>query len=209
MSDSKKKNSIPIPTLRRLPKYYNYLLNKKRQENKYISCTDIAEFTGFKKIQVRKDLQMAGAVGKPKIGYEIDILINTLENFLGYNNITDAFLVGVGSMGTALLKHESFKKHGVSIVAAFDSDENLIGTKVNDIHILDINNFENLSKRMNIKVGIVAVPENKAQEICDLMVGVGFKGILNLCSTTLKAPSHVTVQNENIGIAMSILVSKL
>lgn len=205
----KKNNPIPEPTLRRIPKYYRYLLSQQYKGIQYISATTIAEFTQFKPIQVRKDLQIAGAVGRPKIGYEMNSIIKTLESFLGYDNITESFLVGVGHLGTALLNHGRFDENGVSIVVAFDNDPEKVDTTISGIHIKDVKKFKNLAQRMNIKVGIISVPEEHVQETCDMMVDAGIKAILNLCSTPLKVPEGVIVHSENIGVALALLIKKL
>lgn len=200
---------IPEPTLRRIPKYYRFLLSEQNKDTEYISATTIAEFTKFKPIQVRKDLQIAGAVGRPKIGYEMKSIIKTLESFLGYDNITESFLVGVGHLGTALLNHGQFDEHGVSIVVAFDNNPTLIDTTINGIHIKDVKKFKNLAERMNIKVGIISVPEEQVQATCDMMVDAGMKAILNLSSTPLVVPDDVVVQSLNIGVALALLIKKL
>ena len=122
---------IPEPTLRRLPIYYQYL--KRVHEEKrtdYISCTQIGNALNVQPIQVRKDLQIADAVGKPKTGYSVPELIDTIEEFLGWNNTTDAYLVGVGNLGSALLGYQGFREYGLNVIAAFDNDEKKIGKEI-------------------------------------------------------------------------------
>lgn len=199
--------SIPKPTLKRLPIYYQYL--NKYKDNDYISCTVIADALGQSPIQVRKDLQLTGAIGKPKIGYEIDYLIDTLSNFLGYKNINDAFLVGAGNFGKLLLNYNGFKEYGLNIVSAFDKDTDLVGTQINNINIFNITKFEDLVSRMNIKIGILTVSSNEAQNIADLMVKAGIEAIWNLTQAQLELPKDIICKNVNLRKSLSQLLSLL
>ncbi len=108
-------------------------------------------------VLVRKDLAMISSVsGKPRIGFNVKELMEDMENFLGYNNLSEALLVGVGSLGRALLSYEGFKEYGLNIVMAFDIDGNIVGEKVNGINIFHTDKLEYLAKRLNIKMGIIA-----------------------------------------------------
>jgi len=119
--------SIPQASLRRLPQYHHYLIDTESKGIRQISCSTIGRDLNFTPIQVRKDLQYTGIVGKPKMGYSVRGLIQAIESFLGWNKANEAFLVGVGNLGTALLGHERFSKFGLHIVAAFDNDSSKIG----------------------------------------------------------------------------------
>ena len=114
--------SIPQPSLRRLPQYHHYLVDLAAKGISQVSCSLIGRDLNLVPVQVRKDLQYTGIIGKPKTGYSVSELVQAIETFLGWNNVNEAFLVGVGNLGTALLGHERFSKFGLRIVAAFDSD---------------------------------------------------------------------------------------
>ena len=119
---------IQEPILRRLPLYHSLLVNIKTQ---YISCTQIAEELNLIPIQVRKDLESTGVIGKPKIGYSVKELIARIESYLGWDNKTEAFLVGVGHLGSALIGYKGFKDYGLQIVGAFDNDPKKVGSIIN------------------------------------------------------------------------------
>ncbi|HPG59417.1 MAG TPA: redox-sensing transcriptional repressor Rex, partial [Candidatus Wallbacteria bacterium] len=164
MTEFKNINAVPEPSLRRLPVYRDYLKKVKNEGGKFISCTQISEALNLIAVQIRKDLAFTGIVGKPKVGYDIDELLASLDNFLGLNNTTEAFLVGAGNLGTALLSYEGFDTCGLHIIAAFDNDLSKIGREINKKKILPIEKFQNLTKRMKINIGIMAVPAGEAQK---------------------------------------------
>lgn len=200
--------SIPEPTLRRLPVYYQYVKNHMSQET-YISGTQIAEALGQKPIQVRKDLEIAGAIGKPRLGYPVAELIDNLEQFLGYRRVDDAFLIGAGHLGLALLGYEGFKQRGLNIVAAFDADPEKVGKRFHDKDILHIDKFATLVERMKIPIGILTVPAHEAQKIADIMTKAGIKAIWNFAPVHIHVPPDVIVQHENLASSLVVLSKKL
>ena len=201
--------SIPEPTLRRLPIYYKFLKMKFNEQDQYVSTTTIAEGLGLKSIQVRKDLQVTGAVGKPKIGYHIETVISAIENCLGYNNVKDTLLVGTGHLGLALLGYQGFEEYGLNIVAGFDTDPQKIGEKHEGKWIYDLTEFSKLAQRLKIQIGIITTPVNVAQKVCDLMVESGIKAIWNFAPVHLKVPDNVIVQNENMTSSLAVLSKQL
>jgi len=201
---------IPEPTLRRLPVYYQYL-KKIRDEKKgeYISCTQIGNDLSILPIQVRKDLEVTDAVGKPKLGYGIEGLVTAIEDFLGWNNTKDAFLVGVGHLGTALLGFERFKEHGLNIIAAFDTDAGKIGETVHGVKVFHIKKIPDMVRRMGIKIGILTTPAYSAQELADNMIKAGIQAIWNFSPVKVNVPPGIIVQHENLAVSLVVLSKKL
>jgi len=200
--------SIPEPTLRRLPVYYQYMKHHMA-DIPYVSCTQIAEALRLKPIQVRKDLEIAGAIGKPRLGYPAEELIDILEQFLGYRRVDDAFLIGAGHLGLALLGYQGFKERGLNIVAAFDSDPEKVGKRAHGKEILHIDRFEKLVERMKIPIGILTVPAQEAQKTADLMVRSGIKAIWNFAPVHIHVPEDIIVQHENLASSLVVLSKKL
>jgi redox-sensing transcriptional repressor len=202
--------AIPEPTLRRLPIYHQYL--KRMYEEKkleFISCTQIGNDLSILPIQVRKDLQIADAVGKPKTGYGLEELIGIIEDFLGWNNTTDAYVVGVGNLGAALLGYGGFNECGLNIVAGFDVNEQKIDREIGGKKILNISKLPDMIKRMGIKIGILTVPPSAAQEVADIMVKAGIHAIWNFSPVKIVVPSDVIVQHENLASTLGVLSKKL
>lgn len=201
--------AVPEPTLRRLPKYIN-LLNKLKRENvEFISSNLISEELGLDSIQVRKDLSLTGIVGKPKLGFNLDELLSSLHHTLNWDNINDAFLVGAGSLGSALLGYPTFRNYGLNIIAAFDSDLEKLGSQLNGIEILPVEKLTGMIERMHVNIGIITVPADEAQTIADMMAEGGIHAIWNFAPVHLKVPKEIIVENVQLAQSLGVLTHKL
>lgn len=202
--------SIPEPTLRRLPVYYQYL-KKLHYEKKieFISATQIGNDLNIIPIQVKKDIEITEITGKPKLGYNVWELIKRIEDFLGWNNVTDAFLVGVGNLGSALLGYNGFKEYGLNIIAGFDDDENKVGKEIGGKTVFHVSKLPDMIQRMGIKIGILTVPAPYAQEVANIMVKAGIRAIWNFTHIKLNVPKNVIIQHENLAASLVVLSKKL
>lgn len=210
--DSKTVHALKIsePSLRRLPVYYQYLKKIGQDAGQaFISCTQIAHDLELTPIQVRKDLEAAEVAGKPKVGYDIALLIGRIEDFLGWNNATDAYLVGAGNLGSALLGYQGFKDYGLNIVAAFDADESKVGREIMGKKVLHIKKLPEMIRRMSIKIGILTSPASAAQELADSMIEAGIRAIWNFAPVRISAPGHIIVQHENLASSLAVLSKRL
>ena len=197
-------------TLKRLPLYYNYLKEKEKVGELYVSSTVIAKSLKLNPIQIRKDLAyVSKTAGKPRMGFEISPLIEDMENFLGYKNVDDAVLVGVGRLGRTLLSYNGFQEYGLNIVAGFDVDEDIIGLKINGKPIMPIQRLKQMVERLNINIGIITVSSESAQNVCDLLVGAGIKAIWNFVPTHIEITENVIIKNENLAASLAGLSHEL
>jgi redox-sensing transcriptional repressor len=201
--------SIPQPSLGRLPQYHHYLKDLEAKGVSRVSCSMIGRDLGCIPVQVRKDLQYTGIIGKPKTGYSVSELIQAIETFLGWRNINEAFLVGLGNLGTALLGHERFAKFGLQIVAAFDTDPAKIGQRVHEKMVLPLDKLADLAQRMSIHLGIITTPPEGAQAVADEMVKGGIQAIWNFAPVKLRVPEHIIVHNEDLYNSLASLSWKL
>lgn len=196
--------------LRRLPIYLSYLREKQLEGMELISSPQIAASLNLSEEQVRKDLNLVSSKsGKPKIGRDIKLLIFDIEEFLGYRDSRKAILVGAGHLGRALMAHDGFNSYGLDIVCAFDNDINKTDCTFNGKNIYSIKELEKVAKEYNVHIGIITVPQQYAQEICDKLVAAGIRGIWNFTSAVLDVPENVIVQNENMASSLAILSNKL
>jgi redox-sensing transcriptional repressor len=207
--DRPEARSIPQPSLRRLPQYHHYLVELETKGITRVSCSVIGNDLGLVAVQVRKDLQYTGIIGKPKTGYSVSELIAAIETFLGWNKINEAFLVGAGNLGTALLGHERFSKFGLHIVAAFDTDPAKVGKWIHEKAVLPLEKLADLAPRMSIHLGIITSPAETAQAIADEMVRVGIQAICNFAPVKLNVPEHIIVHNEDLYNSLASLSWKL
>ena len=195
---------ISKSVLKRLPGYHAYLKTLQNSDSPYISATAIANALDMGEVQVRKDLAMVSDGGRPKVGYVRERLIEDIEQFLGYDNTTDAILVGAGRLGQALLGYNGFDEYGLNILAAFDI---LPETKRKDSGkpILPLDQMVPFCQEHKILMGIITVPTEFAQEACDRMIQAGIKAIWTFSPTHLDVPDHVMVHNENMANSLAIL----
>lgn len=199
----------PLPTIKRGPLYMRILAEYKQNGLEWISATDIARRFKLTPIQVRKDLALTGVSGTPKKGFRVEDILEALKEFLGWNNTNEAFLVGTGSLGSALLGHKGFADHGLGIVAAFDTDPAIIGTVIHNTKVMDIKKINSLVRRMDIKIAIITVPAVFAQATAELLVQAGIKGIWNFSSAKLKLPDNIIVHREDLTAGFAVLSAKV
>ena len=134
-NNKKSVSVIPVPTIRRLPLYLSFLKSIKNKESKFISAPEIAKELHIDSTQITKDFSFIDVTGKTKVGYETSTLISDIEDFLGYRVSRKAFIVGIGNLGSALIKYNEFNKEGLEIIAGCDIDTEKVGTEINDIKI--------------------------------------------------------------------------
>lgn len=201
--------SAPEPTLRRLPAYHRVLQRLFGRGREVISCTHIAQELNLDPTQVRKDLAVTGIIGKPKVGYEIPALMDAIETYLGWKNVTDAFLVGAGHLGAALMGYQGFGTYGLNIVAAFDADPAKVGTTIHGKEVLPMEKLPNLVERLHLGIGILTVPAAAAQSAANMMILAGIKAIWNFTQVRLQVPPSVIVENEDLSASLAVLSRKL
>lgn len=202
------KNSISKATLGRVPRYLNYLKELSPENVPFISATTISKELKLGEVQVRKDLAMISGAGRPRLGYETEVLIQQLEDCLGYNKLTNAVLVGAGRLGRALLQYDGFQHFGVKITAAFDSNDKVLNPDAETV-ILPMNQFDSFCKEHEIRLGIITVGEGSAQQVCDQMVKSGITAIWNFAPCKLQVPDGVLLQNENLALSLAHLRNQL
>ena len=207
--DTQMNKTIPLPTIRRMPNYLRVTRDFLDEGKEWISTTDFSEILGLKPIQVRKDLAFTGLAGKPRLGFEVPLLIKAINDLLGWNNSTDAVLVGAGALGSAILGFRGFAEHGLNIVAAFDANPAIVGTEIHGKSVFSLDKLENLVHRMGITMGIITVPEAVGQQTADLLVKAGIRGIWNFCPVTLRVPGDVIVQREDLSSGLAVLSVRL
>ena len=203
------KKGYPSPSLQRLPLYLRQLKQYQREGVEKASCTRIAQDLGLISVQVRKDLSMTGIAGRPKVGYNVDELIQRIESFLGWDKQRKAVLVGAGALGGAILGYAGFVEHGLSICAAFDVDKNKIGTSIRSCPVYSLDDLEKFVEQNQIVIGIITVPQSVAQLVTDKMVKAGIRAIWNYSPVRLSVPSNVVCETVQLSSSFAVLSSKV
>lgn len=201
--------TVSRQTLQRLPIYLNYLKSLPGDCGEYISATAIADGLGLNDVQVRKDLAQISSGGRPKVGYNISALTLDIENYLGCGEENRAVLVGVGNLGRALVSYGGFAKYGLDIVAVFDADPRIVGESVNGKPVMGMDSLKAFCEKNSIRLGIISVPEQAAQTVCDSLIDGGVIGIWNFAPAHLSVPDSVLVQNENMASSLAVLSKHL
>ncbi|HKL31108.1 MAG TPA: redox-sensing transcriptional repressor Rex [Tangfeifania sp.] len=205
----KNKKQVPEPTLKRLPNYLYYLEQLKERGVLTISAPVIGKDLKCDPTQVVKDLAVTGVKGKPRVGYDTYQLIHALEDFLGFNRTNEAFLIGAGNLGSALMAYQEHQALGLKIIAAFDVDPGKVGKTIGGIHILDYNKLFSLSDRLDVKIGILTTPNNVAQDVAEDMVNCGVKAIWNFTSAQLHLPENIIIQSTSMSAYAAVLLQQL
>lgn len=190
--------------LKRLPGYLAYLKNMPENSPPNISATALANALGMGEVQVRKDLAMVSDGGRPKIGYLREALIDDIEQFLGYDNTTDAILIGAGKLGQALMGYSGFDEYGLNILAAFDAKPKMTRTEEGK-PVYPIEKLPQFCKSHKVLMGIITVPAEGTQSVADQLIAVGVKAIWNFAPVHLDVPAGTLVQNENMATSLAVL----
>lgn len=202
-------DKIPEPTLRRLPWYLSSAKLMKEKGETYVSSTQISRQINIDASQIAKDLSYVNISGRTRVGYEIDRLVDVLEDFLGFTNMHRAYLFGVGSLGGALLRDSGLAHFGLEIVGAFDINPRLVGTAINGIPIYHTDDFERHMKTDGVKIGVLTVPINIAQEITDKMTEGGIKAVWNFTPFRIRVPEGIVVQNTSLYAHLAVMFNRL
>lgn len=210
MGNEKELLNVSKATIGRLPAYHRYLQEKLAAGEKTVSSTAIAEDLHLNAVQVRKDLSaIAREAGKPKLGFAVADLIADIDRFLGYDNLNDAVLVGAGGLGSALAGYGGFKNYGLNIVAAFDADPARAGTEIGGIKVFPADELARLVRRLNVLIGIIAVPKEAAQGVADELIRGGVRAIWNFAPVHLNVHENIAVKNEDMAASLAILSKRL
>lgn len=194
-------HKIPDETIQRLPIYLRGLIVCSEQGRKSISSKDLAEFIGVTPWQIRKDFSYFGDFGTRGVGYNIENLAKEIKTILRLNIVHRVALVGVGNLGSAVLAYPGLRTYGLEITAAFDSDAEKIGKKIDGVVIEDASNIRSLEERKT-DLAIITVPREAAQATADALVEAGVRGILKFSPCYITVPRKVKV--ITIDIAMDL-----
>ena len=203
------KTLLPEPTLRRLPWYLAYVQLLDNQHVEYVSSTQIAKEINVDASQIAKDLSFLNIKGKTRIGYEVKELTKELTDFLGFKHKHTAFMIGVGSLGGALIQDTGLAHYGLNVVAGFDVNPKLVGTTIKGIPIYDINDLAQQQKKYDVSIAVLTVPVNNAQNAADHAIACGIKALWNFTPYRIKAPADVVIQNTSIYAHLAVMYNRL
>ena len=196
---------IPEATIIRLSVYSRHLTEVDRKGIITTSSGDIADGVGVSPAQVRKDLAYFGEFGTRGVGYNVKDLRQHILRILGLSNDWSVALVGVGNLGLALSSYKGFRERGFIITSIFDADPSKVGTKIDGVEVLPIEQLVEMAKQNRTQIGIVAVPAAFAQEVADNLIKAGVKAILNFAPVVLNVPPQIELRNVDLAVNLEVL----
>jgi redox-sensing transcriptional repressor len=196
---------LPRAVLERLSLYLRQLEALDRAGRMTVSSAELGAALGLTSAQVRKDFGAVGPLGARGVGYRIELLAQALRRMLGTDRVWPVALVGVGHLGSALVRHRQFRDQGFAFAALFDRDPRLAGSLVEGLPIRSVDDLESVLRAGEIRLAMLAVPAPAAQQVADRLVGAGVKGILNFTSATLEVPDDVAV----VAVDLAFYLEKL
>tara|TARA_B100000965_G_C19600320_1_gene762231 strand:+ start:5599 stop:6150 length:552 start_codon:yes stop_codon:yes gene_type:complete len=170
-----------------------------------VSSNSLAKAAGVKSAQLRKDLAHFGQFGTRGLGYSVDALIEVINGVLGTSSLLPVILVGVGNLGSALLRYSGFNREGFEISAAFESDPKRLNAVSAKIPVMDVSQMTKYVMDNDVKIAIMAVPAETAQEVANSLVNAGVQAFLNFSSTVLKTPDNVIVNSVDLALELEHL----
>lgn len=206
MENLKKNQEIPKATAKRIPLYFRYLKTLDQSGVKRIKSNEFSQMIQIPSATIRRDFSHFGELGRSGYGYDVPYLIEVFSNILNTEIEKQIALIGVGNLGKALVNNNFRRNANLNIVAAFDSNPEVIGTKVNDIKVNDISEIKEVIKKEGITTVITTVPSNKVQQVIDEAVEAGVTAILNFAPKRLKVPHNVQVQYIDLTTELQTLI---
>ncbi|MBW1974222.1 MAG: redox-sensing transcriptional repressor Rex [Deltaproteobacteria bacterium] len=201
---------IPLATINRLSVYLRVLEGLEEEDLDVISSEKLAKHCGINPAQIRKDLAYFGEFGVRGVGYRVTDLISQIKEILGLNRTWNLAMVGVGSLGSALIRHANFMRYGYIFAAAFDVDPEKVGTKLpNGLIINHIDDLEEVVKERDIHIGVIATPANAAQSVANQLILAGINGILNFAPVQIQVPDCCHVENIDFTIKLDSIAYHL
>ena len=205
MTDQPRPDAIPNPAVRRLSLYLRQLEAFKRKDRRTISSKQLGESLNLTDAQVRKDLAYFGQFGHPGIGYRVDDLIAQVKRILGTDKTWNVLLVGAGNLGRALMAYKGFDQKGFRLVAVFDADPSKIGKKHGAFPIQPLGELARTVQDKQIRLAIMAVPADVAQDVADQLVAAGVRGLLNFAPVSITVPPDVALNAVDLAVQLEQL----
>lgn len=196
---------VPNPAVKRLSLYLRQLESFKRKDRRTISSKQLGESLNLTDAQVRKDLAYFGQFGHPGIGYRVEDLIAHVRKILGTDKVWNVLLVGAGNLGRALMAYKGFNAKGFRLTNVFDANPQLAGKKVNAFTVQPVGELQSTIEKNQIRLGMIAVPADSAQEVVDQLVAAGIKGILNFAPTSVNVPPHIALNAVDLSVQLEQL----
>ena len=186
---------VPEVVVLRLPQYVRALADLLRRNVQVVSSQQLGAQLQMTPAQIRKDLSYFGRFGKQGRGYPVSYLLGELRQVLGLERTWNTCLIGIGRLGRAIISYPGFTPEGFNIVAAFDAAPSEVGQSIGPLVVQPFSDLDSTIRERDIRIGIVAVPANHAQEVIDQLVKCDVSAILNYAPISPQVPEGVHIRN--------------
>lgn len=200
---------LPEPTLRRMPWYLAVVGMLRQQGVEYVSSTALSRSLNVDASQIAKDLSFLGLRGKTRIGYECARLEDELSDFLGFTTGHNAIIVGVGSLGAALVRDKGLRRYGLDIVAGFDINPDIVGRDIDGVPIHPIETLDIMRPVYKAEIGIITVPAEAAQLTADALVASGVRALWNFSPFRISTPENIVINNTSIYANLAVIYNRM
>lgn len=195
-----KSSGIPLPTIRRLPFYLRLFKEEATKGSLWISSEAVGKQLDLGAIQVRKDLSLIGAEGRARCGFPVKETIRIISSFLGNDDYADIFLIGAGSLASALFTDNTLARHGFKVIAVFDPDSSLVGSECGGHDVLPITKLSDLVRRMGVKIAVVCLSSSVGSaSVLEAVKDSPLLGLFDLSGLNLEFPSDLLIERDDIG----------
>lgn len=191
------KDRIPEGVIERLPSYLSVLIQLRQDGCYTVSSARLGELTDVNPAQIRRDLTHFGSFGKRGVGYEIVTLLDKIQRILGSDHTHRLVLIGAGHLGSAVAAYNGLRARGFVVSAIYDKDPAKIGSRIGDLVVQDVAHLPRQVADQDIRIGVIAVPPEAAQQVADVMISAGIRVILNYTSSMVRVPDSVTLHNTD------------
>lgn len=193
-----KDKNISVAVIRRLPKYHRYLKELLDKDIRRISSKELSSIIGFTASQIRQDLNNFGGFGQQGYGYNVEDLYSEISKILGLTRKYNVVIVGAGNLGQALANYTSFGRLGFDLKAMFDINPKYMGLKINDVEVLDMDNFESFVNENEVEIVYICTSRTGAQDVADRIQKTNVKAIWNFAPVDLKVKESIIVENVHL-----------
>ena len=197
--------TVPIPVIRRLSHYLQHIRVEPEEQGEWISSLELARALDVTSSTVRQDLSYLDIRGTAKRGYKTREFESCILTLLGRDQVTRMVIVGAGNLGRALALHEEFPRQGFAAVGLFDTDPDLIGAPIGELDVQSVDELPRVVEEKEVEIGVIAVPTKTAQEVADLLVDAGVKGVLNMSTAHVRTTAEVALVEARMYSSLSLL----
>ena len=199
------KKKVSIAVIRRLPRYFRYLSDLLSNDITRVSSKELSARMGITASQIRQDLNCFGGFGQQGYGYNVELLYKEIGNILGVNDKFNVIIIGAGNMGRALAHYGNFEKRGFKEIGIFDVDPKLIGTEINDMVVMHLDDLDGFVKKNRVDIAMLTIPYEYTREVAEKVARLGVKGLWNFSPMDLKLPYDTVIENVHLSDSLMVL----